>query len=148
MIHPHNFVSFSHLPIKLFFRQKVTFKFWRIVLVFVFKLHIFNYNFRKINACYFLVPFFVHVFSKGRVTYFYNMDVPAPTLRIVLYFLINCETISRRFSQFWYQSNSVEFLWLIHKNTKHIFFPRKFVCRNDYFFRNTLNFINMKGFKF
>lgn len=110
MTHLHSSACFLHQPIKLFLRQKVTFKFWRIVLVFVFQLHIFNYDFRKINACYFLIPFFVHVLSEGRVTYFKYMGVPAPTLRMVLYFLMNWETISRRFSQFWYQSNSVEFL--------------------------------------
>lgn len=130
------------------FKTKITFKFWRIVLLFIFQLHILNHNFWKVYTGYFVVSFFVHVFSKGRVAYFYDMEIPAPTFRIVLYFRMNCETISRRFSQFWYQSNSVEFLLLIWKNTQHISFPRKSVCRNDYSFRNTFDFINMKRFKF
>ena len=41
-----------------------------------------------------------------------SRKVPAPMLSILLSFLMNWETMSRRFYQFWYQSNSVEFLGL------------------------------------
>ena len=37
-------------------------------------------------------------------------ELPAPTFRILLSYLMYCEMISLRFAQFLYQSNSVQFL--------------------------------------
>lgn len=68
MSRPGNSAYSEHLTAHLFMlKKKDTFKFWWIVFVFVFQLHIFNHYLRKVRACYLMVPFLVHVFSKGRV---------------------------------------------------------------------------------
>lgn len=86
-------------------KNRVTFKFWWIVFVFVFQLHILYYDLREVGACDLMVPLLVHVLGKGRVAYFQMMKLPAPMFRMLLSFRMNWETISRRFYQFWYQSN-------------------------------------------
>lgn len=54
--------------------------------------------------------------------------------------------MSRRLAQFWYQSNSVQFL--LHNNiTRRIVSPRKFVCRSDCSFQNTCDDLNIKFYK-
>ncbi len=70
-------------------------------------------------------------------------NIPAPMFKILLSFLINCETMSRMFYQFWYQSNSVEFLCLRNEDTMHSASTKRFVYRSGCSFKSTFDiFIN------
>lgn len=69
-----------------------------------------------------MISLFVHVFGEWGVALIIK-KIPAPMLSIWLSFLMNWETISRRFSQFWYQSNSVEFLGMRGELLSVSFFP-------------------------
>ena len=63
-------------------------------------------------------------------------ELPAPTLRILLSYLMYWEMMSLRLAQFWYQSNSVQFLDDVDF-TLHSVFPKRSVCHNGCSFKNT-----------
>ncbi len=105
-----------------FYYQRGTLEFRCVIFAFVLKLHVFDNNFWEVSAGDLAVAFLVHVFCEWGVAWI-KRGLPAPTLRILLSFLMNWETISRRFYQFWYQSNSVEFLGLWGMLLCIAFFP-------------------------
>ena len=112
-----------------------TFKGLFVCVVLILELHILNYDFWEIDVCYVAIAFSVHLLTERRVACI-GKGVPAPMLSILLSYLMYWEMISLRFSQFWYQSNSVQFLYNRWR-TQHTFSPKRSVCRNDYSFQNT-----------
>jgi hypothetical protein len=67
----------------------VTFELWRVVVGFVFQLHIFDQDLGEVCARDLPVALLIHVLCQWGVAFRYGKGLPAPMLRSLLSFLIN-----------------------------------------------------------